>query len=94
MKIESIVWNNKKLNYKREYHAVFIDFPETLKKGTTQSITFNYSGNPIIAKNAPWDGGFVFTKDKKGNPWIGVAVQGTGASLWYPCKDSQTDEPR
>ena len=93
MKIESIVWNNKKLSYTREYHAVFIDFPEVLKKGTTQTITFNYFGNPKVAKNAPWDGGFVFNKDKKGNPWIGVAVQGTGASLWYPCKDSQTDEP-
>jgi hypothetical protein len=22
-----------------------------------------------------------------------VAVQGTGASLWYPVKDSQSDEP-
>lgn len=93
MKIESIVWNNKKLEYKRDFGAVFIEFPEVLKKGTTQTITFNYSGNPVIAKNAPWDGGFVFTKDKKENPWIGVAVQGTGASLWYPCKDSQTDEP-
>jgi len=93
MKIESIVWNNKKLTYKRDFNAVFINFPEELKKGTTQTITFNYSGNPVIAKNAPWDGGFVFTKDKKENPWIGVAVQGTGASLWYPCKDSQTDEP-
>ncbi len=52
-----------------------------------------YSGNPIVAKNAPWDGGFVFKKDEDGNPWIGVAVQGTGASLWYPNKDHQSDEP-
>lgn len=93
MQIESIVWNTKKLNYKREFDAVFIQFPEELKKGTIQSIQFNYSGKPKIAKNAPWDGGFVFKKDTKGNPWIGVAVQGIGASLWYPCKDSQTDEP-
>lgn len=93
MQIESIVWNTKKLNYTREFDAVFIEFPETLKKGSTQSIQFNYYGNPLIARNAPWDGGFVFNKDKNGNPWIGVAVQGTGASLWYPCKDSQTDEP-
>ena len=93
MKIESIIWKNKKLEYKRDFGAVFIDFPEELKKGTTQTITFNYSGNPVIAKNAPWDGGFVFKKDEKEKPWIGVAVQGTGASLWYPCKDSQTDEP-
>ena len=24
---------------------------------------------------------------------MGVAVQGTGASLWFPCKDTQSDEP-
>ena len=93
MKIETIIWNKKQLKYTREFNAVFIEFPEKLKKGTTQTILFQYSGNPIIAKNAPWDGGFIFTKDKKENPWIAVAVQGTGASLWYPCKDSQTDEP-
>ena len=93
MNIESIEWNNQKLNYKREFDAVFIFFPQKLKKEATEKIRFNYSGNPKIAKNAPWDGGFVFSKDKNGNPHIGVAVQGTGASLWYPCKDSQTDEP-
>lgn len=94
MQIDSIVFNSKKLNYKREFNAVFIDFPTTLIKGTeTQNLTFYYSGKPIIAKNAPWDGGFVFTKDNQGKPWIGVACQGTGASLWYPVKDSQSDEP-
>jgi len=56
-------------------------------------ILFIYSGNPLVAKHAPWDGGFVFKKDGNGKDWIGVAVQGTGASLWFPCKDSQSDEP-
>ena len=93
MKVDSIVWNTKKLKYNRDNDAVFIDFPEKLASKSNHKLRFYYSGNPRIAKNAPWDGGFVFTKDKKQNPWIGVAVQGTGASLWYPCKDSQTDEP-
>lgn len=93
MQIDSIVWQSKKLNYQREFDAVFISFPQELKKDTAESITFYYQGNPIIAKKAPWDGGFVFSKDSNGKDWIAVAVQGTGASLWYPCKDSQTDEP-
>jgi aminopeptidase N len=93
MKVDSIVFNTKKLDYKREFNAVFIDFPNELKKGKDEKITFYYSGNPKIAKNAPWDGGFVFKKDKLGNPWVAVACQGTGASLWYPVKDSQSDEP-
>jgi aminopeptidase N len=93
MQIDSIVFNTKKLNYKRDNNAVFIDFPNDLQQNTNEKIRFYYSGKPQVAKNAPWDGGLVFTKDKEGRPWVGVACQGTGASLWYPCKDSQSDEP-
>lgn len=93
MQIDSIIHKNNKLEYKREYDAVFIDFPSGLTTNSSEKIRFYYSGNPKVAKNAPWDGGFVFKKDKQGKHWIGVAVQGTGASLWYPVKDSQTDEP-
>jgi aminopeptidase N len=52
-----------------------------------------FHGKPRVAKLAPWDGGFVWKKDKAGNPWIAVACQGLGASVWYPCKDYQGDEP-
>src|SRR5690554_158473 len=101
MKIDSIVNFNennsklffKKLTYQREYDAVFVNFEQELKKGEEVDIFFYYSGKPQEAKNAPWDGGFVWKKDNNGKPFVGVAVQGTGASLWYPCKDSQTDEP-
>jgi len=94
MHIDSIVLNAMKLKYKREFNAVFIDFETTLAKDSQQKISFYYSGNPNIATNPPWGaGGFVYKKDSNGKDWIGVAVQGTGASLWYPCKDSQTDEP-
>ena len=81
------------LEFKRDENAVFILFKKTLEKDKTYTLRFSYHGNPIVARNAPWDGGFVFKKDRKGIDFIGVAVQGTGASLWYPCKDSQTDEP-
>jgi len=93
MQIDSIMHGVEKLNYKRKFNAVFVEFEESNKASETDSIQVFYSGNPIVAKNAPWDGGFVFKKDEDGNPWIGVAVQGTGASLWYPNKDHQSDEP-
>lgn len=82
-----------KLEFTRDENAVFINFNTPLEKNKIYKLLFSYSGNPKIAKNAPWDGGFVFKKDSKGLDFIGVAVQGTGASLWYPCKDSQSDEP-
>lgn len=93
MQVDSIVHINKKLNYKRDNNAVFIDFPNYLFNKSENNIRFYYSGNPIIAKNAPWDGGFVFKKDSNNKDFVGVACQGTGASLWFPCKDSQSDEP-
>jgi len=93
MQIDSIIFQNKKVEFTREYNAVFIQFPTILAPQTTQKLIFYYNGMPQIAKNAPWDGGFVFKNDSNGKPWVGVAVQGTGASLWYPVKDGQTDEP-
>jgi aminopeptidase N len=93
MHIDSIVFNSKKLKYKREFDAVFINLGKELTEDSQNIIRFYYSGNPIIAKRAPWDGGFVYNKDSSGKDWVGVAVQGTGASLWYPCKDTQSDEP-
>lgn len=52
-----------------------------------------YHGKPHVARTPPWDGGLVWSRDKQNNPFIGVACQGTGASIWYPCKDYQGDEP-
>lgn len=93
MDVDSILQNNKALEFKRKHNAVFIELDELVEADKQGEIQFYYSGKPIVAKNAPWDGGFVWDKDKNGNPWIGVAVQGTGASLWYPNKDHQSDEP-
>ena len=93
MNIEKIIYRDKELIFSRLYNAVFITFPDSVLKGTAQSIKIVYSGNPQVAKNAPWDGGFVWSKDKENNPFVGVACQETGASLWYPCKDHQSDEP-
>lgn len=93
MKVDSIVFQKQKLTFTREYDAVFIEFPQIVQVGPEQTLRFYYSGKPKVAKRAPWDGGFVYKKDAQGQPFIGVAVQGTGASLWYPVKDHQTDEP-
>jgi len=89
MKVDSILFNGKPLKYTREFNAVFIDFPETLKQGQVYSIDFHYSGHP---KETGRFGGIAFKQDSLGNPWIYTACQGTGASLWWPNKDQQPDE--
>jgi aminopeptidase N len=93
MKIEKIEHMDHELPYTREFDAVFIDFPEMVKKESVQFLKIYYSGKPQSAKHPPWDGGFSWEIDSDGNPWVGVSCQGTGASLWWPCKDHQSDEP-
>lgn len=88
--------------YWREGNVYFIDFGNSVfeegpdKRSKTKKsyeLSIRYHGNPRVAKNAPWDGGWIFGKDTKGRPWMTVACQGLGASVWYPCKDYQGDEP-
>ena len=93
LEINSIVFNETKLNFKRKFNAVFIDFSEIIKKGENVKFRVNYEGAPRKAVNPPWDGGFSWDYDKNKNPWIGVSCQGLGASSWWPCKDHQSDEP-
>src|SRR5579863_30245 len=92
LKIEKIVYKGRELPYKRDFNAVFVTFPVTIKKGSHDEFTVYYSGNPTVAKRAPWDGGVVFTKDTTGKPWVATACEGAGASIWWPDKDHLSDE--
>jgi len=92
LKIEKVIFHGKNLTYTREANAVFLSFPNTIKRGIKEAFTIYYSGNPVVAKRAPWDGGFVFTKDTEGKPWVATACEGLGASVWWPNKDHLSDE--
>lgn len=93
MRIDNVLYDGQNLNFERKHDAVFVSFPEMMKKGESGMISVHYAGTPIAAKNAPWDGGFVWKEDGNGKPWIGVACEGTGASIWWPNKDHLSDEP-
>lgn len=93
MKIAKIMFGEKLLRFEREHDAVFVQFPKKLKTGSIEAIQVFYSGEPQSAKRPPWDGGFVWSKDEHGNPWVAVTVQGDGAYLWWPNKEHQSDEP-
>ena len=93
LRILSIRWRNSTLKFKREGNAFHVYLPRTMKKGSVETLTINYEGVPRAAVRPPWDGGWIWTKDKLGRPWMSVACQGLGASVWYPCKDHQSDEP-
>ncbi|HVI46110.1 MAG TPA: M1 family aminopeptidase [Chitinophaga sp.] len=94
MQINSILYKGQPLTYTREYNAVFVRFPETMPAGSTAEIVINYEGSPQVPDTRiPMYGGVLWGKDKTGNPWAQVACQGSGASLWWPNKDHQSDEP-
>lgn len=93
MKIEHIRLKNMEVSYKRAFNAVFIQFPERIRKGTVTELEITYSGQPQVANFATFTGGFIWYQDRNGKPWIETVCQGAGASLWWPCKDHLSDKP-
>jgi aminopeptidase N len=81
------------LTYTRKMGAVLVKMPKKMQKGDKFIVRTVYHGKPVAAKKPPWDGGFVWKKDKQKRPWIGVACEGEGGSLWLPLKDHNSDEP-
>lgn len=94
MKVDSVLFKNKALKInKKGRNAWMVYFTEKFNAGDTLAIQVFFSGKPRRAIKAPWDGGFIFDKDKEGRRWMTIACQGIGASVWLPCKDHQEDEP-
>ncbi len=93
LSIDGIIWNGHSLEHERERDAFFIAFPERLSANSSHAVTIQYGGKPLVAKRAPWDGGFVWDKDKNGHHWVGVACEGLGASVWWPNKDHLSEKP-
>ncbi len=93
MIISAVILNGKNISdFKRDGNVYFIEVGKNIKNNANQ-LELIYSGNPKVAKNAPWDGGWIFAKDEKGRDLMSVAVQGLGASAWFPNKDYLGDEP-
>ena len=86
---------NVVLKYSKQNGVYIIEIPakNAFNNNFFKQLIINYHGKPREAKRAPWDGGWVWSKDKLGRPCVSVACQGLGASSWYPCKDIQSDEP-
>jgi aminopeptidase N len=70
-----------------------IQLPTGLAPGGKVTVRVAYGGRPHVAQKAPWDGGFVWTHTADGQPWVGVAVEGEGCDLFWPCIDYPEGEP-
>ncbi|MEJ7626916.1 MAG: M1 family metallopeptidase [Ferruginibacter sp.] len=97
MILDSAINGIRQLPIRREGNVYWVLLRDTLNRQKIKigqnAVTFYFHGKPVEAKRPPWDGGWIWKKDKLGRPWMSVACQGLGASVWYPCKDIQSDEP-
>lgn len=94
LQIERVEQDGQMLQVNRRgENAWMVELKKAQKPGARESVKVWYSGAPRVARNAPWDGGFSWSKDKDGRPFVATSCQGLGASAWWPCKDHMYDEP-
>ena len=91
--VDSMKQGHRILNIRRDGNAFFASLLEPQKVGEHKTILVYYHGKPKVALRPPWDGGFTWARDSLNAPWVATSNQGLGASVWWPNKDTQADEP-
>jgi len=91
--ISKIERAGKTLPFMHQNHKIKLALAEKLTTNQQASFRIHYAGKPPVAMRPPWEGGFNWSKDGNGKPWIGVSCQGEGGKIWWPCKDHPSDEP-
>jgi len=93
MVLDSVVQDGQAVRLREDGNAYFATLPKAQRVGSRRSVTVYYHGRPRVAKNPPWDGGLIWRTDSLHRLWVATAVEGLGASAWWPNKDTQADEP-
>ena len=91
--ITRVVHGDTNLEFVREGNVYWIEFAQALAPSVEDQIQVYYEGTPLESTNPPWSGGFTWTKDEQGKPFIATTCQGLGASIWWPNKDHGSAEP-
>lgn len=87
------IWvNNKECVYEHKNHLITISSSTAWPAGRIK-VKVQYDGKPHEAARPPWNGGFSWATDSKGNPWIDITCQTDGGKIYFPCKDHPSDEP-
>jgi aminopeptidase N len=91
--IELIKPLSNSISFNHYNGKIFIEFSNEIEANEKIVLAITYNGQPRIAKNPPWDDGFLWRKTKDDIDWITLTCQGGGADIWIPCKDHPSDEP-
>jgi aminopeptidase N len=92
LNVSKVLVNNKKVPFEYKDNLIRINLKNELPAGKA-SVKVIYGGKPHVAKNPPWDDGFIWSKDSTGHQWMAITAEGTGGKLYFPCKDHPSDEP-
>jgi len=92
MLVEKIKVNLETATFYQKGDKIYITKTNGFKQGQ-QNIQIFYGGEPPVAVRPPWKGGFTWTKDSNGHPWVAINCQLEGAKVYFPCKDHPSDEP-
>ncbi|HET7043095.1 MAG TPA: M1 family metallopeptidase [Gemmatimonadales bacterium] len=97
MVLDSAVQDGRTLTYRRDGNAWFVTLTARQKRGAEKLIRLYYHGawrmDPADTGRRRFGGAFHWSTDSAGQPWIATAVEGPGASTWWPLKDHPADEP-
>ena len=93
MQIVKVSQDGKALAFRRDGNVYFISLEKEQTAGDFNEILIDFEGKPKVSVKPPWSGGLSWKRDANQNPLIVTTCQGDGASLWWPCKDHQYDEP-
>jgi aminopeptidase N len=92
LNVSEVSVNGSKQPFKHQNDLITINLNKELPAGKA-SIKVLYGGKPRIAKRPPWDDGFTWTQDSTGHPWLAITAEQTGGKIYFPSKDSPSDEP-
>ncbi|WP_103665210.1 M1 family metallopeptidase [Gracilimonas amylolytica] len=92
LEITDFQQDGESLDFVREGSAFFVTLEKKQVTGDVNDVVVEYAGKPVVAENPPWDGGFTWTADSNGKPFVATSNQGIGSSVWWPNKDHPYDE--
>jgi aminopeptidase N len=90
--VSGVKVNKRPARFIQKDDKIFITSDGSFLPGK-QIVKIDYSGEPPVAVRPPWFGGFTWTKDRSGNPWVVINCQKEGGRIYFPCKDHPGDEP-
>ncbi|MGH7590734.1 MAG: M1 family peptidase, partial [Gemmatimonadales bacterium] len=93
--IDSVTQDGRDLKYRRDGNAFFVTLKAHQHAGDQQALRVYYHGGwhttAADTGRRRFGGPFHWATDSTGGRWFATAVEGPGASTWWPLKDLPAD---